>query len=53
MAPMLAGDTLWEVIYPGKARLFGKGRDPLTGEVIVNKPRGESAHRNRARCSSR
>jgi len=35
----LAGETLWEAIYPGKARLFGEGRDPLTGELILNKPR--------------
>jgi len=35
----LAGETLWEAIYPGKARLFGEGRDPLTGELIRDKPR--------------
>jgi L-alanine-DL-glutamate epimerase-like enolase superfamily enzyme len=35
----LAGDTLWDTIYPGKTRLFGEGRDPLTGELILNKPR--------------
>ncbi|UCG60140.1 MAG: mandelate racemase/muconate lactonizing enzyme family protein [Phycisphaerales bacterium] len=37
--PMLEGELLWETIYPGKARLFAQGRDPLTGETIVNKPR--------------
>lgn len=37
----LAGETLWEAIYPGQARLFGEGRDPLTGESILNKPRGD------------
>ncbi len=35
----LGGESLWEAIYPGKARLFGEGRDPLTGEVILDKPR--------------
>jgi L-rhamnonate dehydratase len=35
----LAGETLWEAIYPGKARLFGEGRDPLTGQLLLNKPR--------------
>ena len=35
----LAGETLWEAIYPGRAKLFGEGRDPLTGELILNKPR--------------
>lgn len=33
------GEMLWEAIYPGKARLYAEGRDPLTGEVILNKPR--------------
>ncbi len=36
----LNGELLWEAIYPGKARLFAEGRDPLTGEVIANKERG-------------
>jgi L-alanine-DL-glutamate epimerase-like enolase superfamily enzyme len=36
----LDGELLWETIYPGKAKLFAEGRDPLTGEVIANKPRG-------------
>ncbi len=35
----LAGETLWDAIYPGKAKLFGEGQDPLTGELILNKPR--------------
>ena len=35
----LAGETLWDTIYPGKAKLFGEGQDPLTGELILNKPR--------------
>ena len=35
----LGGETLWDAIYPGKARLFGEGRDALTGELILNKPR--------------
>jgi L-alanine-DL-glutamate epimerase-like enolase superfamily enzyme len=37
----LSGEMLWEAIYPGKARLYAEGRDPLTGEVIAGKPRGE------------
>ncbi len=37
--PTLEGELLWEAIYPGKAKLFTQGRDPLTGEIIVNKPR--------------
>ena len=36
----LGGETLWEAIYPGRARLYAEGRDPLSGEVIANKPRG-------------
>lgn len=35
----LGGETLWEALYPGKARLFGGGRDPISGELILNKPR--------------
>jgi L-alanine-DL-glutamate epimerase-like enolase superfamily enzyme len=38
--PDLGGPMLWEAIYPGKARLYAEGRDPLTGAVIANKPRG-------------
>ena len=37
--PTLEGELLWETIYPGKAKLFAQGRDPLTGEMIANKPR--------------
>jgi L-alanine-DL-glutamate epimerase-like enolase superfamily enzyme len=37
--PTLEGELLWETIYPGKAKLYAKGRDPLTGEIIENKPR--------------
>lgn len=37
----LSGETFWEAIYPGKARLFEEGIDPLTGERIRNKPRGD------------
>ena len=36
----LEGEMLWEAIYPGKARLYEKGIDPLTGLNIANKPRG-------------
>jgi len=36
----LAGEMLWEAIYPGRARLYAEGRDPLTGDLILNKPRG-------------
>lgn len=36
----LDGKLLWETIYPGKARLYAEGIDPLTGEIIANKPRG-------------
>ncbi len=36
----LGGEVLWEAIYTGKARLYAEGRDPLTGELILNKPRG-------------
>jgi L-alanine-DL-glutamate epimerase-like enolase superfamily enzyme len=39
----LEGEMLWESIYPGKAKLFAEGIDPLTGEVIAGKPR-ESRH---------
>ena len=35
----LDGEMLWEAIYPGKARLYAEGIDPLTGEDIANKPR--------------
>lgn len=37
--PALDGATLWEAVLPGKAKLFGEGVDPLTGERILNKPR--------------
>jgi L-rhamnonate dehydratase len=36
----LEGEMIWEAIYPGKARLYEKGIDPLTGLNIANKPRG-------------
>ncbi len=35
----LTGEVLWEALFPGQARLFGEGRDPLTGQVNRNKPR--------------
>jgi L-rhamnonate dehydratase len=35
----LDGEMLWEAIYPGKAKLYAQGIDPLTGEMIANKPR--------------
>lgn len=35
----LTGETLWEAVFPGKAKLFGEGRDPLTGQANRNKPR--------------
>ena len=35
----LDAEMLWEAVYPGRARLYAEGRDPLTGEVILNKPR--------------
>lgn len=37
----LTGAMLWEAIYPGKAELYAKSRDPLTGEVIAGKPRDQ------------
>jgi L-alanine-DL-glutamate epimerase-like enolase superfamily enzyme len=37
----LSGELLWEAVYPGQSKLFAKGRDPLTGEIIANKPRGD------------
>ena len=37
----LDGEMLWEAIYPGQAKLYAEGRDPLTGKLIVNKPRGD------------
>ncbi|MCH7919629.1 MAG: mandelate racemase/muconate lactonizing enzyme family protein [Planctomycetes bacterium] len=37
----LSGEMLWEAIYPGKAKLYAEGRDPLTGKLIVNKPRDD------------
>jgi L-alanine-DL-glutamate epimerase-like enolase superfamily enzyme len=37
--PALQGELLWETIYPGKAKLFAQSRDPLTGEIILNKAR--------------
>ncbi|MEI7730542.1 MAG: enolase C-terminal domain-like protein [Verrucomicrobiota bacterium] len=36
----LGGATLWEGIFPGKAKEFGEMRDPLTGELRLNKVRG-------------
>ncbi|MHB8903259.1 MAG: mandelate racemase/muconate lactonizing enzyme family protein [Thermoguttaceae bacterium] len=36
----LGGELFWEAIYPGKARLYAEGRDPLTGEVVAGKVRG-------------
>jgi L-alanine-DL-glutamate epimerase-like enolase superfamily enzyme len=35
----LDGQTLWDAIYPGRAKLYAEGRDPLTGQLIANKPR--------------
>ncbi len=37
--PTLNGEDLWEALYPGKARLYAEGRDPLSGAVIANRPR--------------
>ncbi len=37
----LEGETLWEAIFPARAKLYAEGRDPLTGEKIANKPRGD------------
>ncbi|MFC1652692.1 mandelate racemase/muconate lactonizing enzyme family protein [Planctomycetota bacterium] len=37
----LSGEMLWEAIYPGKAKLYAEGRDPLTGKLILNKPRDD------------
>jgi L-rhamnonate dehydratase len=37
----LDGEMLWEAIFPGKAKLYAAGIDPLTGEVVANKPRTE------------
>ncbi len=37
--PSLGGELLWESIYPGKAKLYAEGHDPLTGESIANKAR--------------
>lgn len=39
--PGLGGETLWEALHPGRARLFGEGRDALTDELILNKPRAK------------
>lgn len=39
--PTLEGELFWETIYPGKAKLLAQGQDPLTGEIIANKPRQE------------
>ena len=38
--PRLEGEDLWEAIYPGRAKLYAEGRDPLSGAMIANKPRG-------------
>lgn len=38
-SPTLEGELLWEAIYPGKAKLFTQGKDPLTGQIIINKTR--------------
>lgn len=35
----LDGELIWEAIYPGKAKQYADGIDPLTGEIILNKPR--------------
>lgn len=37
----LNGSMLWEAVYPGKAKRYAEGRDPLTGEVIAGKARGQ------------
>jgi len=37
----LDGEMLWEAIYPGRAKLYAEGRDPLTGKSIINRPRGD------------
>jgi L-alanine-DL-glutamate epimerase-like enolase superfamily enzyme len=37
----LSGALLWEAVYPGKAKLYAEGRDPLTKEVIAGKARGQ------------
>lgn len=36
----LEGDRIWEAIHPGRARLYAKGRDPLTGKRIDGQTRG-------------
>jgi L-alanine-DL-glutamate epimerase-like enolase superfamily enzyme len=36
----LDGERLWESLYPGRAKLYAEGRDPLTGESIANRARG-------------
>ena len=33
----LSGEILWEAIYSGKAGLYADGRDPLTGDLILNR----------------
>ena len=34
-------EMIWESIYPGRAKLYAEGKDPLTSELIANKPRKE------------
>ncbi len=44
----LSGELLWDTFYPGRAQLFAKGIDPLTGESIGNQPR-QGRHRQTGR----
>jgi hypothetical protein len=37
--PRIDGENWWEAIYPGRAKMYAEGRDPLTGAVIANKSR--------------
>jgi L-alanine-DL-glutamate epimerase-like enolase superfamily enzyme len=37
----LDAEMIWEAIYPGRAKLYSEGKDPLTGELIAGKPRKE------------
>ena len=42
----LSGELVWETLHPGKAMLYAKGIDPLTGEPILAKDPKKRAQRH-------
>lgn len=45
----LDGEMIWDAILPGSTKDFLHGKDPVTGEVIINKIREEGRHSNTGR----